>query len=51
MRRQILNQALHRMTRELGPCRPWDATLAFQSMKALALPYELHPAWKDNWYP
>ncbi|WP_327722265.1 hypothetical protein OG381_47965 [Streptomyces sp. NBC_00490] len=41
------------MTREqdLGPHRPWDSLLAFQSMKALALPYELHPAWNDNWYP
>ncbi|WP_234476123.1 DUF6221 family protein [Streptomyces sp. MBT65] len=28
-----------------------DSILAFQSMKALALPFELHPDWRDNWYP
>jgi hypothetical protein len=32
-------------------CWPLDSTLAFQSMKALVLPYELHPAWQDKWYP
>lgn len=32
-------------------CWPLDSILAFQTMKALALPFELHPAWQDNWYP
>jgi uncharacterized protein DUF6221 len=34
-----------------GPCWPLDSTLAFQSMKALTHPYELHPAFQDTWYP
>ncbi|MGW3653536.1 DUF6221 family protein [Streptomyces sp. NPDC000878] len=36
---------------EGGPCWPLDSILAFASMKALAQPFELHPDWRDNWYP
>ncbi|MEU5323993.1 DUF6221 family protein [Streptomyces sp. NPDC021056] len=32
-------------------CWPLDSFFAFETMKALALPYELHPDWRDNWYP
>ncbi|MGA5454876.1 DUF6221 family protein [Streptomyces umbrinus] len=51
--RRILIRCEHRMRheQEQGPCWPLDSVLAFQSMKALALPYELHPAWRDDWYP
>jgi hypothetical protein len=34
-----------------GLCWPLDSILAFQIMKAFALPFELHPAWRENWYP
>ncbi|MGW2835903.1 DUF6221 family protein [Streptomyces sp. NPDC001286] len=32
-------------------CWPVESMRAFAVMKALALPYELHPAWQDHWYP
>jgi hypothetical protein len=51
--RAILSHCLRRMKREQeqGLCWPLDSILAFQSMKALALPFELHPSWQDGWYP
>ncbi|MFH8485272.1 hypothetical protein [Streptomyces longisporoflavus] len=30
---------------------PLDSAAAFQTMQALALPYELDPGWQDAWYP
>ncbi|MGW7645243.1 hypothetical protein [Streptomyces bobili] len=33
---------------EKGLCWPLYSILAFQIMKAFALPFELHPAWRDN---
>ncbi|WP_371663008.1 DUF6221 family protein [Streptomyces sp. NBC_00280] len=51
--RQIFRRCVQRMKREQdeGLCWPLDSILAFQTMKALALPFELHPGWRDNWYP
>ncbi|WP_328687596.1 DUF6221 family protein [Streptomyces phaeochromogenes] len=53
VQRRILDRCERRMRHEQkeGPCWPLDSVLAFQSMKALALPYELHPSWRDIWYP
>jgi hypothetical protein len=36
--------------REAGVCWPRESIVAFQVMKALALPLELHPAWQDIWF-
>lgn len=50
--RQILIALEERIAREEREGGwPLDSTLAFASMKALALPFELHPAWQDTWYP
>ena len=53
VQRRILIRCEQRMRheQEQGPCWPLDSVLAFQSMKALALPYELHPSWRDTWHP
>ncbi|MFR0354133.1 DUF6221 family protein [Streptomyces sediminimaris] len=40
-----------RHEQEEGVCWPLESAIAFQTMKALALPFELHPAWQDSWYP
>ncbi|MFD4555066.1 DUF6221 family protein [Streptomyces sp. NPDC058469] len=50
--RHILKDCQQRTERERQAAGwPVDSTLAFQTMKALALPFELHPDWRDNWYP
>ncbi|MFJ9541335.1 DUF6221 family protein [Streptomyces sp. NPDC101225] len=51
--RRILRDCEQRIQeeQESGLCWPRRSTFAFQTMKALALPYELHPAWQDIWYP
>ncbi|MGW2835773.1 DUF6221 family protein, partial [Streptomyces sp. NPDC001286] len=50
--RRILADCEQRMARQAqDACWPRQSILAFQAMQALALPYELHPAWQDNWYP
>ena len=33
------------------PRWPLGPVFAENSLRALALPYELHPAWRDHWYP
>ncbi|MFE6485404.1 DUF6221 family protein [Streptomyces sp. NPDC057757] len=50
--RQILQHCEQRIKheQEKGLCWPLDSILAFQTMKAFALPFELHPAWRDSWY-
>lgn len=37
--------------RQCGPVWPLESSLVFTGLKAMALPYELHPAWRDGWYP
>ncbi|MFI1409851.1 DUF6221 family protein [Streptomyces sp. NPDC020707] len=51
--RRILRNCEHQIWHEqdAGPRWPLESTLAFTTMKAFALPYELHPAWRDIWYP
>ncbi|MGW3118519.1 DUF6221 family protein [Streptomyces sp. NPDC001107] len=51
--RRILTGCEQRIRREheAGPCWPLESILAFQGMKALALPFELHPDFQDSWYP
>lgn len=51
--RVLLRRCEQRIKREREEdlCWPLDSILAFQTMKALALPFELHPDWRDNWYP
>ncbi|MGW3135012.1 DUF6221 family protein [Streptomyces sp. NPDC001139] len=34
-----------------GVCWPLQSILAFKSMQALALSFELHAAWQESWYP
>ncbi|MEV0937631.1 DUF6221 family protein [Streptomyces phaeochromogenes] len=53
VQRRILDRCEQRIRheQEQGLCWPLDSVLAFQSMKALALPYDLHPSWRDIWYP
>ncbi|UIX34221.1 DUF6221 family protein [Streptomyces sp. GQFP] len=52
-RRDLLRRCEQRIRREAEGDLRWsrDSILAFQTMKALALPFELHPTWRDNWYP
>src|SRR5687768_6547969 len=52
-RRVLFRRCEQRIKREQEEdlCWPLDSVLAFQTMKALALPFELHPDWRDNWYP
>ena len=51
--RRILADCEKRIQRErkAGPCWPVESIVAFTAMKAFALPFELHPAWEDQWYP
>ncbi|MEW2571873.1 hypothetical protein [Streptomyces sp. NPDC047070] len=51
--RRIVRDCEQRIRREQRHGVHWsvDAGHAFQLMKAFALPYELHPAWHDTWYP
>ncbi|MFJ9729576.1 DUF6221 family protein [Streptomyces sp. NPDC101209] len=50
--RRILADCEQRIARDRGQgCWPLESILAFKAMQALALPFELHPAWQDNWYP
>ncbi|MFJ9729324.1 DUF6221 family protein [Streptomyces sp. NPDC101209] len=53
VQRRILADCERRIQREreAGPCWPVDSIVAFTVMKAFALPFELHPAWQDRWYP
>ncbi|GHH57092.1 DUF6221 family protein [Streptomyces candidus] len=52
IKRQILNRLEKRIAHERRQqCWPLDSTLAFASMQALALPYELHPDWTEHWHP
>ncbi|GAA3784733.1 hypothetical protein GCM10022403_019290 [Streptomyces coacervatus] len=37
--------------RQCGLVWPLESSLVFAVLKAMALPYELHPAWRDSWYP
>ncbi|GGV63350.1 hypothetical protein GCM10010277_69450 [Streptomyces longisporoflavus] len=49
---RILRDCIQRIDHERASGGwPLDSATAFQTMKALALPYELHPAWRDTWYP
>lgn len=51
--RRLLQDCERRIRQEqqAGLCWPMESILAFQTMKALALPFELHQAWRDAWYP
>lgn len=40
-----------RREQQAGQGWPLESVPAFQTIKALALPFELHPAWQDSWYP
>ncbi|MCI3246478.1 MULTISPECIES: DUF6221 family protein, partial [Streptomyces] len=49
--RRILHDCLQRISHEqASSCWPMESILAFQAMKALALPFELHPAFQDTWH-
>jgi hypothetical protein len=37
--------------RRCGPVWPLESSLVFAGLKAMALPYELHSAWRDAWSP
>ncbi|MFG2795011.1 hypothetical protein [Streptomyces sp. NPDC048419] len=51
MHRRILRDRQQRISQEqAGSCWPLESILAFQTMKILALPFELHPAFQDHWY-
>lgn len=49
----ILRRYEQRLERERqsGLAWPLESSLVFAGLKAMALPYELHPAWRDGWYP
>ncbi|MGW1564201.1 hypothetical protein ACWCQ1_48315 [Streptomyces sp. NPDC002144] len=48
----VLADCEQRMRREQEQCGwPLDSVVALAAMKALALPFELHPAWQDDWHP
>ncbi|MFI6564073.1 hypothetical protein [Streptomyces sp. NPDC050534] len=51
--RRIVQRCRQRIRREpeAGVCWPRESIVAFQVMKALALPLELHPAWQGIWHP
>ncbi|GGO59339.1 DUF6221 family protein [Streptomyces lasiicapitis] len=51
--RDIVTHCEERIANERrnGIAWPLQSTLAFQTLKALAAPFELHPDWQDNWYP
>ncbi|MFF7158920.1 DUF6221 family protein [Streptomyces sp. NPDC008139] len=51
--RQTLRHHEQRIRRERDerPCWPPASVLAFQTMEALASPFELHPDWRDDWHP
>ncbi|MBQ0850549.1 hypothetical protein J8N05_20470 [Streptomyces sp. BH-SS-21] len=53
LHRRIVWDCEQRIRREQSRGVHWsvDSGRAFQIMKALALPYELHPAWQDTWHP
>ena len=37
--------------RQCGRVWPLESSLVFAGLKAMALPYELHSAWRDAWSP
>ncbi|MFC4608750.1 DUF6221 family protein [Streptomyces maoxianensis] len=49
----ILRRYEQRLERERQCGLVWqlELILVFAGLKAMALPYELHPAWRDGWYP
>ncbi|MFD8391074.1 DUF6221 family protein [Streptomyces sp. NPDC059680] len=53
IQRRILADCERRIRNEryTHPSWPLDSILAFEAMKTLGLPFELHPAWQDSWHP
>ncbi|PWI12966.1 hypothetical protein DI272_01550 [Streptomyces sp. Act143] len=40
-----------RSEQQQGVVWPLESALAYQTMKAFALPFEMHPAFQERWYP